>query len=486
MTKEKKGAEESHVAAQVAAAWAALDAASRDAQLRESLLAQDGAFLKAFREMQAVRTFIGSRHTILGSEATKHGEIAEQVHVGVRRAMDALNGLSPSASFDGVGRFDAVDYKVDGVSIQSKYINGIQRTLDHIKSHAEKYPEFAAGNSRYHIPRDQFEQLEQLTATGEIDGFADRSAQTLQRKLREIELATGRHRSELIEPGEATYSEVQQGKIHETVESREKGIADRNEELKEAARVRHGPSFEGLAKASALGAAAGGGVRIGQACWVKYREGKNPFKGDFSVQDWKDVGVEGGKGAAGGAVAGGALYVLTNSTDLAAPFAGAMVSGLMGMGSLVNQYHAGEINADEFAEMAHFVAVDAAIVGLASAAGQVLIPIPILGAFIGSLAGKVAASTLKASLGKAEQELIDRLARYEAWAYGQLDDEYQAVLTKLDSYFGNLESLAALAFDENVNLALRLQVSIQFAEAVGVPTEKILRTTDDIDAFMME
>ena len=58
--------------------------------------------MDAMREMQVVRDFVGSPDSIIGNPATKHGEIAEQVHVGVRRAVDALYSRAPTATFDGV------------------------------------------------------------------------------------------------------------------------------------------------------------------------------------------------------------------------------------------------------------------------------------------------------------------------------------------------------------------------------------------------
>ena len=86
-------------------------------------------------------TFVGSPENILGSTDTKHGEIAEQVHVGVRRALDVLYGRAPAATFDGVPRTGPVDYRVDSVEIQSKYYNGLRNTLEGVAKHAERYPE---------------------------------------------------------------------------------------------------------------------------------------------------------------------------------------------------------------------------------------------------------------------------------------------------------------------------------------------------------
>ena len=154
-----------HIAAQVAAAWASLDASGRDGDLANALSSQERAFLGAMREMQVVRDFVGSPEKILGSTATKHGEIAEQVNVAINRARDVLFGNAPTATLEGVGRLAPVDYRVDGMDIQSKYYNGLYNTLGGVSDHSAKYPGFAS-DSIYHIPRDQYEQFHQLNRTG--------------------------------------------------------------------------------------------------------------------------------------------------------------------------------------------------------------------------------------------------------------------------------------------------------------------------------
>src|SRR5690554_5096075 len=61
---------------------------------------QDEAFEKAASQIDAVYKFIGSPENILGNAATKHGEIAEQVEVGVRNAKAALSRQACPATFD--------------------------------------------------------------------------------------------------------------------------------------------------------------------------------------------------------------------------------------------------------------------------------------------------------------------------------------------------------------------------------------------------
>ena len=485
-TKTNANAEGPHVAAQVSAAWSAQDKAIRAEDLQNSLQALNQAFSAAKSEMQKIRDFVGSPETILGNPATKHGEIAEQVHVGVTRAFDILHGRTPSASFEGIGRLDPVDYRSGGIDIQSKYINGLKNTLDHVLEHAKKYPDFAHGNSQYHIPSDQYEQLRQLQTTGNIEGLSDRTNQAIHSKLEELRLETGRATKDVLQPGEASYSEVQQGKIHGTLKSRENRLTSEKQQLHETAKIKHGPSIEGLGTAMSLGAVAGGGVQITQALWEKWQAGKNPFRGDFTIADWQDIGVKGTKGAGGGAIAGGTLYVLTNATNLSAPFAGSVVSGLMGIGNLLQEYHSGKINENQFVELSLLVATDAAIVGLATTAGQVMIPIPLLGAFLGSIAGKLVAAALKSSLEGSEQALISRLEAYEALVITKLDNEYRSVVAQLDQYFSNLEQLLTLSLNESLNTSLRLQASVRLAESLGVPDSQIIHSVDELDRFMLE
>ncbi|MCY3934047.1 MAG: hypothetical protein OXH70_20265 [Acidobacteria bacterium] len=186
--------------------------------------------------MKVARDFVGSPANILGSETTKHGEIAEQVHVALRRAREVLHGRTPTASFDGIPRTGPVDYREAGLDVQSKYCNGLRNTLDRVTADAEKYPEFASRGGRYHIPRDQHRQLDELRRTGGIDVLSDRSADSIQRKVDHLERMGGRSADDLIEAGETDYSEVQRGRVHETLREREGGLARENEELRQAAR----------------------------------------------------------------------------------------------------------------------------------------------------------------------------------------------------------------------------------------------------------
>ena len=364
---------DTHVSARVAAAWSTLVAAHRsDAALRN----RDRAFLDVMRELEVVREFVGPPRTIPGRTDTKHGGIAEEVQAGVSRAIDALYGRVPEGTFDGVPRTGPTDTRVNTADIQSRYCNGLRNTLRDVASQAETYPD-AGDHARYSVPgnQDRHRQLEEPLPHGSTEDLSERSAAAMQDREDDLE----------IEPGETSYPQVQGGQVHDTPDSREGMLVREDGEPPDPAQVEQDRSLDGSDAAAALGAMAGGGVSLAQAIWVKCREGRNPFRGEFSSQDWKDVGLVVAEGTDAGAVAGRAVYILTNSTALAAPFAGAVASTLMGIGALLRDYHDGKIDGDQFVEMSLIIAIDAALAGLADRAGQTLVPLPMLGTLIGSL-----------------------------------------------------------------------------------------------------
>ena len=482
---EPKGADR-RTAARLAALWTALDEHLRSEALASGLQTRNRAFRDALNEVVAVRDFVSSPQRILGSDLTKHGEVAEQMHVAIQRARDLLHQRAPAATLDSVPRTSPVDY-IDGGAVQSKYYSGLSESPGGVSYHAGKYEEFATGDGRYHIPKDQFEQLRELQETGSIEGLSARIVRRIERQVEAIRQEAGRSFEELLAPGEASYDEVQLDRVHETIDDREKGLTRENERLKSEVRDEHRASLAGAGKAAAVGALAGGGLGLAATLWSKYLEGKNAFRGELTAEDWKKAGVSALKGAGAGAVSGFSVYALTGSTRLAAPFAGSLVSALMGVATLLGQREAGEIDDAQFVDLTLMVAAESALTCIAAVAGQALIPVPLLGAFVGSVAGKLIELALRGGLGEdAEAELLERLQVYEMEALDQLDESLRAAVRKLDASFGRLENLMGVAFDETVNTQMRFAASIWIAESTSVPAERILRSAGDVDAFMEE
>jgi hypothetical protein len=438
---------------------------------------QDKAFENAMDAMAGLREFIGDPSKILGRMDTKHGEVAEHVEVAVRRARDLLAQVMPGATFEGVGRTAPMDYRIDGIDVQSKFINGANNGLKHVLEHMDTYKDFGK-DGFYHIPKDQHAQILEVLK-GNSGELSEKTVRAIHEKVAQIELATGKPFTEVVQPSVSTYGEVQLGKVGETVDHHEEDLKHQNEALKDQIALEHKPSLADGLKAAGGAAAVGAALGLTMNVWKKYRDGKNVFAGDFTLEDWSEVGLSTVKGAAGGAISGGAIYALTNCAELAAPFAGAFVSAAKGMASLVADYHAGKLSLDALIDNGMFVCSDAAIVGLCTAAGQTLIPVPVLGAVLGSIAGKF----LSSFIGKKAREVTDRLAERMSRIVAGLDDEVRKVLDFLEKEFDRLGELTTMAFDLSANVRL-LDASLALARAHGVHEALLIKNESDLDAFM--
>ena len=453
--------------------------------LKAALETQDSAFTKAIEQIDKVRDFVGNPEHILGNNQTKHGEIAEQVEVGIRNARDYLRQQTPSATFDGVGRTAPEDYLIDGVQVQSKFINGINQNLDHVLEHMRKYENFGRDGSYYHIPEDYHETIKKVLSGESLEGLTDRTVSKIQQKVQEIEKLSGKSFDNVVEPSNSQYSEVQQGKIHETLDSHEQELSGENKRIKENIRTDAQPNLGDMAQVAAKGALIGGGIRLVFKLYEKYKQGKNPFRGDYTVEDWQELGIDTAKGAAVGGIAAATIYGLTNYASLSAPFAASFVSAGQSIASLVKSLNSGEISFDQFTEMSQLACIESAAAALASALGQAVIPVPILGAVLGTIAGRMVIDFSKKYFAKETEGLKHRMEEYYNQCLAKIDQTYQAVVSRIIAEYEKLGDLTKAAFDTSKNVALRLQASIELAEAYEVSDVKIIRNINELDAFML-
>lgn len=250
-------------------------------ELQEALGIQGQALTNALQEIQKVREFVGTPEHILGSQLTKHGEIAEQVEVGIRNAWNLIEQQPPTATFETVGRTAPADYLVDGVEVQSKFINGATQNLDHVLEHITKYQNFGRDGSYYHIPRDHYEVIEKILKGESVDGLAAKTVRKLQAQIQAIEQTTDQPFTTVVKPGVSSYAEVQQGKIHETLVNHEDTIRDRDADQRSALEIEHQASIHEMAQVALRGAAIWAGLKVTFKLLEKVRAGKNPFKADI-------------------------------------------------------------------------------------------------------------------------------------------------------------------------------------------------------------
>jgi hypothetical protein len=474
-----------HQTTQIIGGMVAGDNLRHAEQLKAALESQDSAFAKAIEQVVKVRDFVGSPEQILGSDKTKHGEIAEQVEVGIRNARDYLRQQTPSATFEGVGRTAPEDYLINSVQVQSKFINGLNKNLDHVLEHMSKYDNFGREGSYYHIPRDYYETIQKVLKGESVEGLANRTLQKIQQKAQEIEELSGKSFSAVVKPGISNYTEVQQGKLHDTLDRHEQKLSDENKQIKENIRTDVQPNLGDMAQVAGKGALIGGGIRLAFKVYQKYKQGKNPFKGDYTADDWKEIGIDTAKGAAFGGIAAGAIYALTNFASLSAPFAGSFVSAGQVIASLANELNLGAISFDQFTELSQLACMESAAAALASVLGQAVIPIPVIGAVLGTIAGRIVIDFSKKYLGKETEKLQRQMDEYYNQCLAKIDQTYRAVVSIIIAEYEKLGDLTKAAFDTGKNVALRLQASIKLAEAYEVSETDIIHDIDELDAFML-
>lgn len=344
--------------------------------------------------------FVGSPENILGSQLTKHGEIAEHVDVGFHNAWNAMNGKPKDATFENVGRTAPEDYIVDGVAVQSKYINGSSNSLSHVLEHLDKYKDIGFGRdgSYYVIPKDQFSQIEQVLS-GDIEGLSAKTVQAIKDKVSQIEAQTGHSFFDVVKPGNVDYAEVQQGAIHKTLHNETKKLRDNAQAQKDSieaesqkqrdiANEKAKPSWGKAGAAAGISAGISGGLELAFGIQRKCKQGKKIQ--EFTVDDWKEIGIDTTKAAAEGGISGLAIYGMTNLANIPSPIAAAGVSLAFGLVELTYEYGSHKITKAEFISGCQTVCVNSVVCAVGAFIGERLIPIPVLGSIIGSaIAGNI-------------------------------------------------------------------------------------------------
>lgn len=469
---------------QAVASWVTYLNQVRLDTLVERLNQQDINLEDALSELDEIKKFLADPAHILGSDKSKHGEIAEHMQVNFANARRAIQGLSKNHTFDGVGRTAPEDYLRDGQQVQSKFYNGLKATFfNHhgLADHLDTYPDFVKNGGSYDIPKDQYEKMVEL-----LDKYKNNPSQLstsdyyLAKKLDEFLKSKGLELGKDINPAIVDYDKVQQGVANETVNDEEKNIRKEDEKQRQKAYEESKPTLKEGAKAAGISAAIEGGVSF---CLSVAKKRKEKKFSEFTADDWKEIGIDTGKGTIKGGVRGGTIYVLTNFTATPANVASAYVTAAFGIAAQVNALERDEVSEEDFVINCETVCLDVTISAIASVAGQVLIPIPVLGAVIGNVAGEVIYELCKKEGSKQSQAIIAGYHQEMAELNQQLDIQLLQVILEIQKALQRFKDLEALAFDEDVNIAFA--GSADLAAELGVEESKILRNKAQIDNFFL-
>lgn len=234
-----------------------------------------------------------------------------------------------------------------------------------------------------------------------------------------------------------------------------------------AAHQRSQPTLREGGTAALTAAATASGTAFVLAVVAKRREGKR--LSEFSERDWIDLAGETGSGFGKGGVRGLSIYALTNFTATSAAVASSIVTTSFSIAEQTNKLRRDQIDELEFIENSELIAT---------------IPIPVLGAVIGTTVGTVMYRAVASSLTKREAALIECYLAEQRTLDEQLAAEYQAILEKLDQSMSDYLGLLERAFSPDVQVAL--VGSVKLAAELGVASDEILDSDEKVDAYFLD
>lgn len=454
--------------------------------LLEAMKVQNSNFENALTHLAKMREFLTSPSTILGSEKTKHGEIAEHMEVNVRNAKALFDGIEPVASFKNVARTAPEDFILNGEKFQSKFLNGTGKSLNAVIEHYKVYPEH---NMSYIIPKDQYETIEGIIKGINFEALNTKSMNSILRKVAEIEQLTGKSFEDAVRKSFSNYDEVQIGKVMDTLSKHQEQltlkqqeklslIEDNYKDLESKVKSKYSASISDGLKATTIATATATFISASTQTYKKVKNGKALT--DFDREDLKEIGIQSIKVGGKSGIIASSVYTLTNVTALSAPFAGAVTSASMGMTSLILDFNDGKIDSSELLEMGQVLCLDAGVAAIGTALGQTFIPIPVVGAIIGSVTTNFVWDIVKGKLGEHEAELKKVMDDYMAELTSKVDNAYFDLIEKIDAKYRKYNSLLEAAFDLQQNEATLAAASVDLAISIGVDKSKIIKNDDEL------
>lgn len=392
-----------------------------------------------------------------------------------------INGLDAVCKW--INDNGSTDIIRNDTEIQQKFVQaGGHFGLEAIKAHFVKYPDFLQKGGKYQIPKDFYDELQRILSLSQEEA-AKESASTyrLWKWVQAFFKENPNISMDAIEPSVNTYSAVQTGKIKETVKEEEERIKAEDKRRRKEAYEASKPTLREGVKTAGISAAMEGGMAFCLGVWKKRKQGKH--LAEFTAEDWNEIGIDTTKGTLQGGIRGGVIYTMTNFTATPAAVANALVTASFGVAAQAYQLQQGNITADDFIVNSEVLCLDVSVSAVASIFGQTLIPVPVLGAIIGNMAGMFLYQIAKDYLSEKEQVLISNYQQTFICLNKMLEERYQELISRLKKELAKYASVLELAFDKDVNIAF--EGSIALADYVGVTTERVLRNKHDIDQYFL-
>ena len=459
---------------QAVAAWIDYLNVLRLHELAEKLAKQDINLEATMIELQKLKIFVSDPSHILGCIRQKHGEIAEHVQVAFMNAERFIVGQGASHTFDGVGRLAPEDYLRFGKMVQSKFYMNVNGSLMAIAHHLDTYPWFIDQGGVYDIPKNHYNKLIHIYRSGVSGAVLSQPDSKLYDAIREWEMQHNVQFDKVVHPSVVNYEDVQLDTVHHTIRQEEAKIEKMDQQQREQAHAEAQPTLEEGIKTTVTAALLEGGAAFAVSVYKKKKAGKKIAA--FTKEDWKELGIDTGIGTGKGAIRGSTVYMLTNFTSVPAPMASAMITATLGMLSQAYKFNSGDITAEEFIDNSEAVCLDVAMSAVSSMLGEILIPIPVLGAIVGNTVGMFMLNISRSYLSSEEQKLITAYQSDMSALTAEIVATEKEQFAKLSAELAKFSSLVSYAFDSNVNS--RFENLISRATLVGATTNRMI----DFDA----
>ncbi len=407
-----------------------------------------------------------------------HGFVAERMQVYFENARNLVEGADRGyVLIDDNG---AVDYRGNGINYQQKFV-AKHLSLDAVKMHLDKYPDYIKKGGKYQIPKNYYDRLEYLFKLSEAEAKKlTREDYRLWKYIRDF-FGDKRIKFSDLEPSVIDYGDVQRNVTGETILKEEKNIRNRDKKECERLYQKSKPSAKELYKTSAVSALAESGVTFCIGVYRKYKAGKE--LSEFDVDDWKELGIDAAGSGIKGSVRGAAVYGMTNFTATPAAVASSLVTAIFGVLAEAERFKAGVIDCEDFFINSEVFCLDATVSAVSCILGEMFIPIPILGAVIGNVAGMFLYEIAQNTMSEEEQKVIQQYRQDRIKLEENLDRQYQIVMGQIGAEMKTYGSLMEWAFSEEANTAFA--GSVKLAEYCGVRSDKILRNESDIECYFL-
>lgn len=420
-----------------------------------------------------------------GGQYGMHGFIAEVAECGIGNAREQIEGKAPI--YEWINDNGPEDLRRGATLIQQKFVNGGGHlSLQAIRMHLNAYPDFLDNGGVYQIPEDHYEKIKWLLSISEKEAnkMPTSTGDFSLKQWREVHefFKNGDIPLDKVEPSKLKYSEVQKGTYEQTFSKEKDSLRKRNQERKEQAYNKSKPTLSEGAKATAAAAAIEGAMALCLGIAEKRKSGKK-FNA-FDEEDWKEIAATTGKGTLKGSIRGASIYTLTNFTATPAAVASAMVTATFGIAEQAYQLKQGNVNEQRFIENTEMLCLDASVSALSSFAGQILIPVPVLGAVIGNTVGTMMYQIAKDNLSAREQKIFEEYAEAVRQLDVSLQDQYQKFVDEIGNDTKLFMELLDRAFAPDIRVAF--EGSIDLAKSCGVPVDEILDSKEKIASYFMD